>query len=238
MSLKVRKTDLVKMIREEIEQVLYEVGLCHDPDTGHFDDCDPGNVYSLTRKGARDSGVSDDYVQRGTVTKKEKRKPPKVKAKFGLNTSGKKSGGRKKISGQNISPKYMVSRYPETYSEAKGQKFNPDWKSAKERKKNYSIGKPSNRSWFHGYDEMDKLARGVGLGIFEDSSIRIEDLTQLIRDTFKEEEVVEEAGTGDRAKCASMGYLTMAQAQKRILIALNQFALASDGKLNDPNVRE
>jgi hypothetical protein len=85
---------------------------------------------------------------------------------------------------------------------------------------------------------MDKLARGVGLGIFEDSSIRIEDLTQLIRDTFKEEEVVEEAGTGDRAKCASMGYLTMAQAQKRILIALNQFALASDGKLNDPNVRE
>jgi hypothetical protein len=240
-AMNITKRKLITIIREEIDAVIHEAGLCHDPKTGHFDDCVAGNVYSLTKKGARSSGISDDYVQRGTITKKEKRKPPKVRAKFGLNTSREKSGGRKTIGGEDINPVRMVSRYPKEYSEgvhAKKKKtvWDPNWKSAQDRKRQSSVGRPSNMSWHHGYEEMDKLARGVGLGIgvHEGRFFTIDEIDAVMHEVFSSEVVDEGSEAGDIERCRSFGYISMGEAQKRILLALNNFARAADGELNEP----
>ena len=236
--MKISRRQLMAIIREELISAMDEAALCHDPDTGYFDDCEPGNVYSLTRKGAKSAGIDDDYVQRGTIVKKEKRKPPRVKSKFGLNTSRDKSGGRMTIQGDDITPRRMVSRYPKPYGEGKEEKtkWNPDWKSAKDRKRQSSIGKPSNRSYVHGFEEMDKLARGVGLGIgvFEESAFTRKEIEEVMSAAFAQGDVVEASGRGDRERCRALGYLTLAEAQQRILVALDNFARARDGKLNEP----
>ena len=125
---------LEKLILEELESYISEVALCHDPKTGHFDSCDSGNVYSLSARGAKDNKIDGKYVQRGTLTgKKDKGDVPKVSSKFGLNTSDKKQGGRIKMrSGDGISPKYYVSKYPEKYKENIIKEFQTalqDWLS-------------------------------------------------------------------------------------------------------------
>jgi hypothetical protein len=232
MSFSISKEELMRIVREELDSVMSEVALCHDPKTGHFADCKPGNVYSLTKKAAEENNIDNSYVQRGTVTKKKKRSPPKVRAKFGLNSSEKLSGGRKTISGKDIPPKYMVSRYKEKYSEAKGQKFNPDWPSAKERKRQSSIGRPSNRSWHHGYEEMDKLARGVGLGVLEEVFFSYSQLEEIVSQAFPDD-VVDESRMAQAQACRKIGYITMGEAQKKILGALNSFAKAREGDLHD-----
>ena len=109
--------NLLTIIREEVVKYINEVGLCHSPETGFFVKCNKGSVYSLTRKGASDNNINNKYSQRGMVVDKEKDKPPRLTSKFGINTSDKKAAGRKKISGQDISPKYSVSKYPEQYKE-------------------------------------------------------------------------------------------------------------------------
>jgi hypothetical protein len=88
--MKLTKDDLKKIIEESI----LEVALCRNKDTGHFDDCSPGNVYSLTKSGARRAGVDDEFVGRGTITKNRKLDTP-----YGANTSDTKQCGRKFISG-------------------------------------------------------------------------------------------------------------------------------------------
>ena len=101
--MKIAETKLREMINEELSEYLKEVALCHDKDTGYFDSCDSGNVYSLSKKGADSGGVDSKYVQRGTLTKSKPRGDvPVVKALFGLNSKN-KSGGRIKIpSGKKI----------------------------------------------------------------------------------------------------------------------------------------
>ena len=47
MTMKITKEELKLLIRDTLD----EVALCRNKDTGHFDDCEPGNVYSLTKKG-------------------------------------------------------------------------------------------------------------------------------------------------------------------------------------------
>ena len=113
--MKIAETKLRGMIIEELSEYLKEVALCHDKDTGYFDSCDSGNVYSLSRKGAKSGGVDSKYVQRGTLTKSKPRGDvPVVKAKYGLNTT--KPGGRIKMpSGRKITPKKSVSKYPVQY---------------------------------------------------------------------------------------------------------------------------
>jgi len=114
--MKINKSILLEIIRQEYRSYVNEVALCHNS-SGHFADCKPGNVYSLTKKGAKDNDIDPEYAQRGTLGSKQKNEPPKVSAKFGLNTSKAKSGGRKTIDGDNISPKYKVKDYPEQYDE-------------------------------------------------------------------------------------------------------------------------
>ena len=118
--MKITETKLREMINEELSEYLKEVALCHDPETGYFDSCDSGNVYSLSKKGAKSGGVDSKYVQRGTLTKSKPRGDvPVVKALFGLNSKN-KSGGRIKIpSGKKITPKKSVSQYPRPYHQTR-----------------------------------------------------------------------------------------------------------------------
>jgi len=118
--MKITESKLRKMIIEELSEYLNEVALCHDPETGYFDSCDSGNVYSLSKKGAKSGGVDQKFVQRGTLTKsKPKGDVPVVRAKYGLN-SIRKSGGRIKIpSGKKITPKKSVSQYPKPYHQTR-----------------------------------------------------------------------------------------------------------------------
>ena len=222
---------LITVIEEEVYNYLTELGLCHHPDTGHWAKCEKGAVYSLTTKGAKDNNVDDEYVQRGTVTAKEKRKPPKIKAKFGINTSKKKSAGRKLIDGDDIPPKYSVSKYPEKYKEH-NSRYDPNWESSKERKRHDRMGKPDRKrySWCHGKKELDDLAQYKGL--YEGKMILGNDILDIIESAF--EGMVGTIEEGDNADaCRRMGFVTVSEAQKRILRALNAFAKAQDGKLFD-----
>jgi|TARA_Y100000310_G_C20666543_1_gene807820 hypothetical protein len=101
-----------KKIEEIIKEELSEVGLYHDPKTGRWTKRQTGAVKSLTKKGAKSAGVSDDLVGRGVITAADK-----VQAKMGMNFSKKTSCGRKTISGDDISSKYKCSDYKEEYAE-------------------------------------------------------------------------------------------------------------------------
>jgi hypothetical protein len=105
------------IILDEYYKLISEINLCHSPNTGKFTKCSKGSVYSLTKKGAEDNNVSKDFIGRGIVSSKEEDEPPRLRTPFGLNTSPDKQGGRKKISGDNITPTYSVSKYPEKYKE-------------------------------------------------------------------------------------------------------------------------
>jgi len=214
--MKIRESKLKDIIIEEIREYLYEVATCHNPSTGYFDDCEEGNVYSLSKKGA----------SKNKVDKK--------------NTSKKKAAGRIEMpDGSSIPAKYSVSKYPEKYNEQKGQKYDPNWESAKKRKRDDSIQKPNRKNWFHGYDEMDKLVRGVGLGVLQEEGFWMDGATiaRIVMETFPSDSIEESRGA-IADKCRNLGLITVGEAQKRILGSLNAFALAQDGKLNAPRDKQ
>ena len=226
---------LEKIIEETVSEFLNEAALCHSPSTGHFAKCEPGAVYSLSDKGAKSAGVDKKYVARGKVGKKGKKEDGSysVTAKMGTNFGKKQAGRMKMTKGDEISPKYSVSKYPETYNEEKTE-WDPDWKSAKKRKKDHQIMKPSHSSWTAGAEELSQTARGVGLGLFEqDGLIDFKTLKTIIEDTFPSEPLSE--GLSDfKSKCRAQGLISMGEAQERILRALNNFSKAQDGKLFEP----
>ena len=233
----ITKEYLETIIDEETRRYLDEVALCHD-EKGHFTKCEKGVVYSLTKKGASENDIDPEFAKRGIVTKKQKRKPPKITAKFGMNTSKKKSAGRKMIAGDDISPKFSVSKYPEKYKEHLSQetglplksRYNPNWDSSKKRRQQDAMGKPSRikGDWIHGYKELHDLAKMKGL--YEDRTIRLQDVLACVQEAFRSDNDAIEEGS-DADACRRLGFITIAEAQKKILIALNNFALATDGKL-------
>tara|TARA_R110000824_G_scaffold195180_1_gene377896 strand:+ start:85 stop:807 length:723 start_codon:yes stop_codon:yes gene_type:complete len=240
--MKISESKLKDIIIEEIREYLTEIATCHNPSTGFFDDCEEGNVYSLSTKGASKNKVDKKYVGRGTVSSKQRKKDGTVaiKSKFGMNTSKKKAAGRIEMpDGSKIPAKYSVSKYPEKYTEQKGQKFDPNWESAKKRKRDDSIQKPNRKNWFHGYDEMDKLVRGVGLGVLEEEDFWLDGPTiaRIVMETFPSDNIEESRGT-TAERCRSLGLITVGEAQKRILGSLNAFSLAQDGKLNVPRDKQ
>ena len=233
--MKITKGSLRRIVKEEISGYLNEVGLCHDPDSGHFDDCDSGNIYSLTFKGAKDNNIDDEYVQRGKVSSKQKRKPPKISAKFGSNTSDTKQAGRKKISGKDISPKYSVSKYPEKY----GQKNEMD----------HPLVPSSDDSES---DRLDKLGythhlRALGSGIIRadedvdgeindveiDFNLTIDQIVDIVQAVLKMPEIQTLEMNQDKLKqkCNSIGMISMADAQQRVLRGVNQAVIASKGEM-------
>ena len=240
--MKISESKLKDIIIEEIRDYLYEIATCHNPSTGFFDDCEEGNVYSLSKKGARKNNVDKKFVGRGTVTSRKRKKDGTVaiKSKFGMNTSKKKAAGRIDMpDGGKIPAKYSVSKYPEKYNEQKGQKYDPNWESARKRRRDDSIQKPNRKNWFHGHDEMDKLVRGVGLGVLEEDGFWLDGPTiaRIVLETFPADHMGESRNTAAE-KCRSLGLITVGEAQKRILQSLNAFALAQDGKLNAPRDKQ
>lgn len=128
----ITREELKNIVRQELESYfneenfgllaepskeVNELGYCHSPKDGTFTDCDKGSVYSLTTKAANKHNIDKSYVKRGTVSSKKTREAPKVSTKYGVNTSKTKSAGRKLLDGDDISPKYSVSKYPEKYGE-------------------------------------------------------------------------------------------------------------------------
>ena len=113
----VEETELNEVELDEAE--LDEAALCHDPDTGHFADCEAGAVYSLSQRGAAAAGIKNDkLVARGVLTSDEPKEDGSysVQAPFGLNV-GKNQGGRIIMpSGEPKSPQRYVKgwnrRYP------------------------------------------------------------------------------------------------------------------------------
>lgn len=113
----VEETELNEVELDEAE--LDEAALCHDPDTGHFADCEAGAVYSLSQRGAAAAGIKNDkLVARGVLTSDEPKEDGSysVRAPFGLNV-GKNQGGRINMpSGEPKSPQRYVKgwnrRYP------------------------------------------------------------------------------------------------------------------------------
>lgn len=118
--MKAEKEYIRKVIKEELYLYLSEVALCHNKDTGYFDSCTAGNTYSLSKKGAKSGGVDSKFVKRGTLTKSKPRGDvPTTKTKFGVN-SQKNPAGRIRIpSGDKISPKISVSKFPKRYTETR-----------------------------------------------------------------------------------------------------------------------
>ena len=246
--MKISESKLHKIIVEEVREYLAEAALCHDR-KGHFDKCDKGNTYSLSKSGARSAGVDDKYVGRGTLSSDEKKKDGthRYTSKMGLNTSKKKAGGRKVFpQGEDRYPEYSVSKYPKKYGEMEeqeGQKYDPNWPSARKRKRDDRMMKPNRTNWVHGWDEMDKLKRGVGLGILQDHLFRTEDIVDIVQSAFPENEdedveLVDEAVAATTESCRRLGLISMSEAQKRILLSLNSFALARDGKLHEPKDKQ
>ncbi len=232
--MKIKKSRLESIIKEEIESALSEVGLCHN-DKGHFDDCDAGNVYSLTTKGAKDNNIDDEYVQRGSVVSKEKRKPPKIKAKYGANTSPTKQAGRKKISGQNISPKYSVSKYPEKY--VKKEKLDhplvPSSDDAESDRLD-KLGFPhSLRALGKGIVRADEDIDGEIGGVEVDFNLTIDQIIDIVTAVLQTPEIQQLEMNQDalRKKCTALGMISMSDAQQRVLRGVNQAVIASKGEM-------
>lgn len=234
--MKITKEDLDKLIREEIDTFLNEIALCRN-EKGHFSDCKKGATYSLSKRGAKAAGIDDKYVGRGKVSRDSKKKDGSywIQAPYGMNSSEKKIPGRIKMpSGEDVNPVYSVSRYDEKYDEALDKtEWDPNWKSAKDRKRRREIQKPSNVSWFPGNEEFSSLVNGRGMGIFEERSFSLKEIETIIDEAFPAEEV-NEASSALSNRCREIGLITVSEAQRRILKSLNAFALAQDGKLNNP----
>ena len=99
-------SELIEMIKEEVNSYLSEANLYHHPSTGHFSSKSAGNVYSLTKKGAKNAPNSE--IAKGIVTGKGN-----VKAKYGMADQC----GRMKLSGDDINPEYSCSKFKKKYSE-------------------------------------------------------------------------------------------------------------------------
>jgi len=233
--MKIRKDRLAEIIRETLNEFLSEgASLCHDS-KGHFTDCDAGSTYSLSQSGAKRAGVDKKYVSRGTVTKKVKRPDGTyvVRSKMGLNTSdSEKQGGRAKFpKGKPISPKRYVSKYPKQYYKEEKTKWDPKWPSARKRKSDHEILKPSHSSWLHGNEELSKLARSVGI-VENGINFTVEDILEIVSSAFPATGV-SEGNSAILSQCKKAGLVTISDAQERILRSLNSFAKAADGKLFD-----
>jgi len=101
----------MKRLLQEWREYIAEVGMYHDPQTGHFTKRAAGAVKSLTRDGARRAGIDKKHVERGVVTGKDK-----IQAKMG-SSFGKDQCGRLKMSGEEQTPRFKCSDYKKPYAE-------------------------------------------------------------------------------------------------------------------------
>jgi hypothetical protein len=219
-------------LKEMIEEVIAEVALCRNKTTGHFDDCSPGNVYSLSHKGAKSAGVSSDLVGRGTMTKNRKLDTP-----YGANTSDTEQCGRMKISGDKKKKDRRCRDYKQKgrYGVDEDSMLLPtDDDSDSQRKAKI----------FPGYDEIRKLSIGITetpdeSDIFVSINDLIDWLNQLRDDSEQVYDILDNGMVAESnqvlmRKCQQIGMRTQQQFFGNLVKSLNTIKLASDGKLNEP----
>jgi len=177
-----------------VEQSINEIGQCHDPSTGHFDKCTKGNVYSVSKRGAKAGNLDPKYVARGKLTQDKPEETEsaddyKMKSPFGLN-HGKKQGGRIKPQGGKHSPVRSVANYPDKYRRA-GKDENQgrgDDSSDLELLEMDKDGNESERErherLFPGSDSMARLANGI-MGESENTEAESAYLKALVTQEFK-----------------------------------------------------
>ena len=225
--MKIKKSTLKEIIVEEINIVLSELNACHDKKTGKLSSCKSGDSYSLSLPAVKSVNHDPDRAGKGKITSKGK-----VSYRFGM-ADGDKACGRKTVSGKKINPKYKCAEYSDTYDESL-RDLVPSIDDAE-----------SDRKDKLGYSKhLQALGRGV-IRADEDNSdqdivIKISDLIDMVVDAFDQDELKESEMTPEQRRaagerCKQLGYLTASEAQKRLLIAINNFNRASAGKLLEPN---
>jgi hypothetical protein len=112
--MKIRREELEKMVRDEVEKLLDEVNPAHRSD-GRFAAKGKGKTYSLT-KNAEDDVADDTELEvpaRGSITSQGK-----IASKFGMNTgSPEKQCGRLSMDGNKKTKTRSCKDYPDTYKE-------------------------------------------------------------------------------------------------------------------------
>lgn len=98
--------ELTEMIEYELSSYISEANLYHQPDTGYWGSKKAGNVYSLTKRGAKNAPHAE--VGKGIVTGKGK-----VRAKYGMADTC----GRLNLAGDDINPEYSCSKFKKKYTE-------------------------------------------------------------------------------------------------------------------------
>ena len=223
--MKLTKQQLKIILKEEIEEVIDELNACHDKDTGKLSSCKQGDSYSLSKPAVRAKGHDPDRAGKGKVTSRGKLSP-----RFGM-ADGSKACGRKTVSGKKINPKYRCAEYPNKYEEGIKDLIPSVDDSDSDRLD--KLGYPKH---------LQALGRGV---IRQDEATGIEyiflplsELVQIVYNAFQDKSNVLEGNAEEKkriqAVCKANGYLTSGQAQERILVALNNFSKAADGKLFEP----
>ena len=211
--LTITKTELKKLIKEEIEAVLNELNPYHDPATGKLSSGKAGDVYSLSRPATDAAGWDSEKAKKGLATKKGK-----VSYKFGM-ADGDKACGRKTVSGKKINPK----KYEEDLSSLIPSV--DDAESDRRDKLGYS---KHLQALGRGVIRLDELPE-------DDVYINAQDLVSLIASLVSnEQEILESNSSALQAKCNQAGYMTINQASQSILRSLNAYKLAMDGRLLDP----
>jgi hypothetical protein len=102
-------TELDSLSKLQMEEEISEAQFFHDSKTGRFTSPKKGDVYSMSKDGARRSGISPDYAKKGIVTgNRDEKGKMKTKPKYTM-ASGKKSCGRVDVQTGERSYKYKCS---------------------------------------------------------------------------------------------------------------------------------
>jgi hypothetical protein len=225
MKMKIMKTTLEKIIREEVSAVLLELNPYHDRHTGRLSGPTSGNSYSLSEPAVARAGWDKEKAKKGKVTSKGN-----VSYRFGM-AKGKKACGRKDVTGAKTPKKYSCADYPQKYDEEVDHPLVPSVDDSES-------------------DRLDKLGlthhlRALGKGIVRldeipvdspDVFISLDDLVDILdqlRPEPAEQQVVE--NQSDLAKkCRQMGFTTGKEAFQNLAATLNTLKRAEDGKLYEP----
>lgn len=214
----VKQTELKSLIKEELDKLLVELNAYHDPKTGKLSSGKAGDVYSLSRPAVKAAGWEPDKAKKGIQTQKGK-----TRGKFGMPDKC----GRKKISGQKITPVQSCSRFPKRYGvKEDGHPLVPS-RDDSESERLDKLGYP------HGLRALGKGIVRADEELEMDFKLTIEDLVHIVNQVLDQSGIQRlENDTSDLDKaCRSRGYITMTQAQARVLRGVNAAVLASDGKL-------
>jgi len=194
---------LAAIVQEELEALMIaEENPWHSKTTGKLSGPDPGNVYSISEPAAARAGWRPGAAKKGIVTQKGK-----LRSKYGLPTQC----GRKSVSGAKIKPpKYSCSKFKEPYKED-------------------IIHSDSDiEDTFPGYSDLKSLSNGIyehnGERLYSEEYIR-----SVLSKQLKEQRPPSQQQLS--ARCKQLGMLTLADAQQQILLSLNAFSRAHDGKL-------